>query len=136
MVENETYKNLLQQAKEVSFKAYAPYSKFSVGAAVLFENGEIVTGCNVENVSYGLSLCAERNAISTAISKGINSKIKAIAVFSPNQEMCLPCGACRQWLNEFCINEEETKIILEENKEPRVLMLKEIFPFGFKINEK
>ena len=132
----ETYKKLLEEAKEISKKSYSPYSNFPVGACVLYENGEIYKGCNVENVSYGLSLCAERNAISSAIANGVNSKIKAIAVYSPAQIMCLPCGACRQWIDEFCIDENQTKIVLEgENETVLVLSLAEIFPHGFKFNK-
>jgi len=134
MNENE---NLLQLAKEASKNSYSPYSNFPVGAAVLYENGKIYTGCNVENASYGLSLCAERNAMSSAIANKEGSKIKAIAVFSPCQTLCMPCGACRQWISEFCINEEDTKIILEDKDHSTlVLTLGDIFPCGFKFNDK
>jgi len=134
MNENE---NLLQLAKEASKNSYSPYSNFPVGAAVLYENGKIYTGCNVENASYGLSLCAERNAMSSAIANKEGSKIKAIAVFSPCQTLCMPCGACRQWISEFCINEEDTKIILEnKDHSTLVLTLGDIFPCGFKFNDK
>ena len=81
MVTNE---ELLNIAKEASQRAYCPYSKFSVGACALYESGEIYAGCNVENSSYGLSLCAERNAMSNAIIAGEKSKIVKIAIFSPN----------------------------------------------------
>ena len=134
MNENE---NLLQLAKEASKNSYSPYSNFPVGAAVLYDNGKIYTGCNVENASYGLSLCAERNAMSSAIANKEGSKIKAIAVFSPCQTLCMPCGACRQWISEFCINEEDTKIILEnKDHSTLVLTLGDIFPCGFKFNDK
>lgn len=131
------YENLLQLAKEASKSSYSPYSNFPVGASILYESGKIYSGCNVENASYGLSLCAERNAMSTAISQNEGSKIKAIAVFSPCQTLCMPCGACRQWISEFCIDEENTKIILEDkDKSALVLNLADIFPFGFKLNNK
>ncbi len=130
------YQNLMSEAKEVSKNAYCPYSNFPVGACVLYESNKTYRGCNVENVSFGLTLCAERNAISTAISLGEKTKIKAIAIYSPKQSYCLPCGACRQWISEFCSNEEETKIILEDkNKKLVVLSQKEVFPFGFKFND-
>ena len=131
------FENLLEQAREASKHSYSPYSNFPVGAAVLYENGKVFTGCNVENASYGLSLCAERNAMSTAIANNEGSKIKAIAIYSPCQTLCMPCGACRQWISEFCISEEETKIILED-KDKTVLILKlgEIFPCGFKFDDK
>ena len=79
----EMYENLLSQAIQASENSYSPYSEFSVGASVLYESGNVYTGCNVENASYGLSLCAERCAISSAISSGEKSKIKAIAIYSP-----------------------------------------------------
>lgn len=127
------YQNLLKKAKEASKKAYCPYSNFSVGACILYDSGNEYEGCNVENASYGLSLCAERNAMSNAIAKGEKGKIKAIAIYSPNQKRCLPCGACRQWLVEFALGEKETKIILEDdNQNILVLELGEIFPYGFK----
>lgn len=128
----EIYQNLLSNAKQASENSYSPYSKFSVGASVLYESDKIYNGCNVENTSYGLTLCAERCAISSAISLGEKTKIKAIAIYSPNQKKCVPCGACRQWLLEFGSN--DTKIILEdENSKVLVLTLEEIFPCGFKI---
>ena len=131
------YENLLQLAKEASKSSYSPYSNFPVGASILYESGKIYSGCNVENASYGLSLCAERNAMSSAIAQNEGSKIKAIAVFSPCQPLCMPCGACRQWISEFCISEEETKIILEDkDKSVLVLKLSDIFPFGFKFDNK
>lgn len=130
------YNELLEYAKEASKKSYSPYSKFPVGACVLYESGNIYQGCNVENASYGLTLCAERNAMSSAIVKGETSKITAIAIYSPKQKRCLPCGACRQWLSEFAKNEKETKIILEDiNDKILVLSLEEIFPYGFKFDE-
>ena len=132
----ETFKNLLKEAKIMAERAYAPYSFFPVGACVLYENGKIYKGCNVENASYGLSLCAERNAISSAIAEGETSKIKAIAIYSPAQVRCMPCGACRQWISEFCISEDDTKIILEDKDDTiLVLRLKDIFPYSFKMDE-
>ena len=131
------YENLLKMAKDASKSSYSPYSNFPVGAAVLYENGKTYLGCNVENASYGLSLCAERNAISSAIAQNEGSKIKAIAIYSPCQTLCMPCGACRQWISEFCISEEETKIVLEDkDKSTLVLKLVDIFPCGFKLESK
>ena len=130
------YTELLNNAKEASEKSYSPYSKFPVGACILYESGNKYQGCNVENASYGLTLCAERNAMSSAIANGETSKIKAIAIYSPKQKRCLPCGACRQWLSEFAKNEKETKIILEDNNgKTLILTLEEIFPYGFKFDE-
>lgn len=130
------YQNLLQEAKNASLNTYSPYSNFPVGACVLYESGKTYSGCNIENASYGLSLCAERNAISTALAQGEKTKIKAIAIYSPKQKRCMPCGACRQWLAEFALDGEETKIILEDdNDKISVLNMDEIFPFGFKFEK-
>ncbi len=122
---------LFKKAKDASNNAYCPYSKFPVGACILYESEKTYTGCNVENASYGLSLCAERNAMSSAISMGEKTKIKAIAIYSPKQKRCMPCGACRQWLSEFAVD-ENIKVILEDENGLLVLTLKDIFPFGFK----
>ena len=133
---NELYLSLLNDAKKACENTYSPYSNFPVGACVLYESGKRYLGCNVENASYGLALCAERNAISSAIADGEKSKIQAIAIYSPKQKKCMPCGACRQWLCEFAFNSHETKIILEDdNLEPFILTLEEIFPFGFKFEQ-
>lgn len=95
--------HLLKLAQEAQQNAYAPYSKFRVGAAVLLESGDIFTGCNVENASYGLTNCAERSAIFAAVSKlgGNNVKIRAVAVVNDHGVPCSPCGACRQVIAEF-----------------------------------
>ena len=92
---------LMTKAKEAALKAYAPYSNFHVGAAVLADDGAVYTGVNVENRSYGLTICAERNAIAHAVSRGMKA-IKAVAIYSPDSEDPLPpCGACRQVITEF-----------------------------------
>ena len=125
------YNLLLEKAKEVSQNAYAPYSKFLVGACALYESGNTYTGCNVENASYGLSLCAERNAMSNAIAAGEKSELKAIAIYSPNKKMCTPCGACRQWMFEFS---EKVDVILEdENNEIKIINISELLPYVFKL---
>ncbi len=125
------YKLLLEKAKEASKNSYSPYSKFAVGACVMFESGKLYTGCNVENASYGLSLCAERNAISTAIASGETTGITAIAIYSPNTEICSPCGACRQWIYELK-SEQGAKIILaDKDFQPVVYTIDELLPLGF-----
>jgi cytidine deaminase len=92
---------LLKEAEKICSQAYAPYSHFRVGAALLTESQDVITGVNVENRSFGLTNCAERTAIYTALSKGIN-KFEAIAIFAPDgEEPTSPCGACRQVLAEF-----------------------------------
>ena len=130
----DKYKELLEKAKQASQRAYAPYSKFPVGACILYNDVREFLGCNVENASYGLSLCAERNAMSSAIVEGETSQIEAIAIYSPVQKKCLPCGACRQWICEFAT--KNSKIILEDDNETLlILTLEEIFPYSFKFDE-
>lgn len=103
MIINEEIKSLLvASAIEASKQAYAPYSNYPVGAALLTLSGSIVTGCNVENASYGLCICAERTAIVKAVSQGERDAFPAIAVYAPaGTGDALPCGACRQFLVEF-----------------------------------
>src|ERR1700722_11230859 len=95
-------KRLIEAAREAAHKAYALYSKFKVGAALLTTRGEIVAGCNVENASYGMTNCAERTAIFSAVAElGPKFEIRAIAVMNGRNEPCAPCGACRQVIYEF-----------------------------------
>ena len=101
--QNSSKEQLLNLARAAQHNAYARYSNFKVGAAILLENDEIFTGCNVENASYGLTNCAERSAIFTAVSKlgGEHVKIRAVAVVNDHDAACSPCGACRQVIAEF-----------------------------------
>nr|CAH0103574.1 unnamed protein product [Daphnia galeata] len=95
---------IINKAKAVREKAYCPYSKFSVGAALLCDDGTIIDGCNVENVSYGLTICAERTAICKAVSQG-QKVFKCIAICAEMKDKFVgPCGACRQVLAEFNLN--------------------------------
>lgn len=126
---------LLNIAKEASEINYAPYSKFNVGACALFSSGKIYNGSNIENASYGLSLCAERNAISNGISSG-ETFLRKIAIYSPNTTLCYPCGACRQWIMEFSSknNNDSVKVILEdENNTIKVLSIDELLPYSFQL---
>lgn len=91
---------LVAEARAASGRAYCPYSRFRVGAAVLTDSGAVVAGCNVENASYGLTICAERAAVFQAIARGA-SAIRAVVVYTPTEIPTAPCGACRQVLNEF-----------------------------------
>ena len=93
-------RRLEKAARIAASRAYAPYSKFPVGAAVLAGSGKVYSGCNVENASFGLCNCAERTAIFTAVTAG-ESEVKAVAVFTPTPLPTAPCGACRQVINEF-----------------------------------
>lgn len=103
---------LMKAAREAREKAYVPYSRFKVGAALLTEDGQIYTGCNVENASYGLANCAERTAIFKAVSEG-HRRFTAIAVIADTEGPCSPCGACRQVMSEFG---GETKVFLTNLK--------------------
>jgi cytidine deaminase len=94
------WKRLQAEAVRARNNAYAPYSRFSVGAALLGDDGRVFTGCNVENASYGLCICAERNAVFSAVAAGVQ-KFRAIAVVSSAAQLVTPCGACRQVLAEF-----------------------------------
>jgi homotetrameric cytidine deaminase len=101
-----SHDHLLEQARKAALNSYSPYSNFRVGAALLLTSGEIVTGTNVENISYGLTICAERAAVATAISQfGPKIRIKAVAVTNLNEAASPPCGACRQVLAEFILPE-------------------------------
>ena len=125
------YEKIMNLAKEVAQKAYAPYSNFKVGACVLSQSGKTYTGCNFENSSYGLSICAERNAIGSMIADG-ESKIKAIAIYSPNMENCTPCGACRQVIYEFR-SQDGTSILTELNGEIISQDITDLLPGGFSL---
>ncbi len=117
-------------AMEVAARAYAPYSKFYVGAALLFDDGSVFTGCNVENVSYGLTSCAERNALFRAISeRGASPRIIAVAVANRNGAPCPPCGACRQVMSEFAAPGAVVTFPGEGAWETR--RFAEIFPLSF-----
>ncbi len=126
--EEET--KLLEIAESMLPKAYAPYSQFRVGAAILTEQGNIFSGCNVENASYGLTICAERNAIAAAVAAegGDTMKIKAIAVVNAQNVSCSPCGACRQVIWEFGRN---AIVIFQGDRDKQTLSIKQLLPSGF-----
>lgn len=117
-------KELIERAMEMARKAYAPYSRFRVGAAVLAESGEIYGGANVENASYGATVCAERSAIFAAVNAG-ERKLKAIAVTAT------PCGMCRQVMREFCDPESFRVIVAKTADDYRVFTLEELLPESF-----
>jgi cytidine deaminase len=99
-VSAEKIASLNDAARAANARAYAPYSRFPVGAAVLTASGEIFSGCNVENASYGLGICAERNAVFAAVAAG-HRRLLACALYVPGEKTITPCGACRQVLREF-----------------------------------
>lgn len=125
------YEEMIKLAEEASKNAYAPYSKFAVGACILTENDKVFTGCNFENSSYGLAICAERNAVGTAITSG-EKKIKAVAIYSPNMDNCTPCGACRQVLNEFK-SDKGIDIIVKIGSNIKVYTIDELLPESFNL---
>ena len=96
----ETIQGLIEGAKKASKASYSPYSKFKVGAAVLAEDGRVFTGCNIENASFGLTICAERNAVFQMVANA-KREIRALVVYTPTERPTAPCGACRQVINEF-----------------------------------
>ena len=104
----ETGVLLRTHAQKAASHSYSPYSKFKVGAAVIGEKGEIFAGCNVENASYGLTQCAERNAISAAIAGGLRKgTLVSMVIYTPGEQVCPPCGACRQVMHEMMAEESQ-----------------------------
>ena len=95
-----TDRELINLAMEASKNAYAPYSRFAVGAALECGDGPVITGCNVECAALGATICAERNALTTAIARGYRG-FRRIAIYADSQDYCVPCGTCRQLLSEF-----------------------------------
>ena len=126
------YKYLMDKAKDASKNSYSPFSRFAVGAAALASSGKIYQGCNVENSSFGLTICAERCAIFKAISEG-EREILAVAIYSPNSDSCYPCGACRQVMYEFQGDDEEIVVITENLGALEINKLSFFLPCGFRI---
>lgn len=126
---------LIEEAKKARKMAYAPYSKFKVGAALLTKKGKIIHGCNIENAAYTPCSCAERTAFFKAISEGIYDfeKIAVAGGFKDEDtdKMCTPCGVCRQVMQEFC-NPKKFEIITADDKGgTRTMKLEELLPLGF-----
>jgi cytidine deaminase len=120
--------DLISAARESRGRAHAPFSKFKVGAAIEDEQGRVFTGCNIENATYGLTICAERVAVFKAISEGA-AKLKRIAVVADTDVLTPPCGACRQILWEFCGDAELLLANLSGKQES--MLLGDIFPRAF-----
>jgi cytidine deaminase len=123
------YSDLLQIANKVKSNSYSPYSKFRVGAVLVTEKGEMYTGVNVENSSYGLTNCAERTAVFKAVTEG-EKEFKSIVLVSDAEDFITPCGACRQVLMEICGNDLEV-VMSNINHEIRILKLEELLPLSF-----
>lgn len=124
-------KKLEQAAAKAMKNAHAPYSSFHVGAAILLTNGRIIAGCNVENASYGMTNCAERTAIFSAVAElGPKIQIRAVAVTNDHGVACAPCGACRQVIYEFG---PDATIFFQGSSGPKQAHITELLPEGFRL---
>lgn len=122
---------LMRSAKSVIQNAHAPYSNFRVGAAILLANGKVFSGCNVENASYGMTNCAERTAIFSAVAQmGPKIEIRAVAVANAQGVPCAPCGACRQVIYEFG---PDATIYFQSATGPKQAHITELLPEGFRL---
>jgi len=127
---NVMRERLLRAARKVMKNAYAPFSNFKVGAAILTSKGQVFVGCNVENASYGMTNCAERTAIFSAIAKdGPKLEIEAVAVTNDHGTPCSPCGACRQVIYEFG---PRAIVFYQGKKGPKQSLITDLFPEGFR----
>lgn len=127
-LEPELMLELINQAQSAFRQAYVPYSHYPVGSAVLFSSGKIYSGCNVENASYGLTVCAERNAIFQAVAQG-ERELKGIAIAVPTDAFPSPCGACRQVIREFAV--DCPVILINGTGQTRLTRLKTLLPESF-----
>lgn len=123
------YDKILESAEESKNMSYSPYSKFRVGASLLTKDGKIYNGANIENASYGLTICAERAAIFKAVLEG-EKNFKAIAISSDSDDYISPCGACRQVLAEFCSPELDV-IMMKDLSDYKIVKLKDLLPYSF-----
>jgi homotetrameric cytidine deaminase len=127
--------DLLEQARQAALHSYSPYSGFRVGAALRLTNGAVVTGTNVENVSYGLTICAERSALVRAVSQfGPEIRVEAVAVANLNQAPSPPCGACRQVLAEFIL--PDAQVLFPSEDGMRAMPFSELLPLAFEMKLK
>jgi cytidine deaminase len=125
----ERFDELVVAAKEAYQRAYAPYSKFHVGASALTTDGNIVNGCNVENASYGLTICAERNCISHAVVNG-EQQFQVIVIYTEQEKLTPPCGACRQVIAEF-FEQSAPVIAVNHKNEQQVWTVQQLLPDAF-----
>nr|WP_291349734.1 cytidine deaminase [Desulfosporosinus sp.] len=128
MISQEVLDELILHAKAAYEQAYVPYSHYPVGSAALFSSGKIYSGCNVENASYGLTICAERNAIFQAIARG-ERVLKGIAIAVPSDVFPSPCGACRQVIREFAL--DCPVVLINGQGQMRWTSLKSLLPEAF-----
>ena len=124
--------DLLQQAKEATKYCYIPYSKFHVGCALLFQDGSVVTGVNIENAAYTVTNCAERSALFSAISQGKNTKeIVAVAVVTDGKKLGSPCGVCRQAMSELLLPNTPVYLGLIDHPTTQTTSVAELLPYAF-----
>ena len=127
-----TNDDLIAAAREAALISYSPYSNFAVGAALLFADGSVVTGANVENASYGLALCAETVAVGKAMADGARGGLLKVAVTGPGVEPITPCGRCRQILNELAqLGRTDPEVLCVGPSEVRTVRLSELLPHAF-----
>ncbi|KAF2956173.1 cytidine deaminase [Marinitoga sp. 38H-ov] len=126
-INDEKFELLYKKAKDAMNKSYSPYSKFKVGAALLTKSGKIYTGTNIENASYGLSMCAERTAIFKAVSDG-EKDFETLVVIGDTDKPISPCGACRQVIAEFGVDEV---ILTNLKKDFKEMSVEDLLPYGF-----
>lgn len=126
---------LLKAARIVMNNAHAPYSNFKVGAALLTKSGEIFTGCNVENASYGLTICAERNAIFSAVANGVIDFTEML-IIADSTTLPYPCGACRQVLSEFCKPDFKIHVVANKKQElSEIMTIGDLLPKSFALTK-
>lgn len=133
-LDESTIQTLIEKAFDMLDFAYVPYSRYTVGAALLAKNGKIYTGCNIENVSFGPTNCAERTALFKAVSEGVKDFTAIAVVGGPQKKVndyCSPCGVCRQALREFC-GGDFIFILAKSKTEYRLMTMDQILPESFK----
>ena len=124
---------LLKKARSAAARAYAPYSKFQVGSALLTSDGSVILGCNVENASYGMSICAERSAVAGMVTIGRLDPVAIAVAGGKSGAPCPPCGACRQVLAEF---NPDMLVVLESPNKVIVMSVNELLPLSFSLTER
>ena len=133
-----TNEALIQEAKKAREKSYSPYSHFQVGAALVGRSCKVYHGCNIENVSYSPTNCAERTAFFKAISEGEKEFVKIAIVGGVEgmepEELCAPCGVCRQVMNEFCDRNSFEIVLMDGPNKIKTLRLAELLPYGFSLD--
>ena len=136
MISKEYINQLIERAKEARLNAYAPYSNFKVGAVAIGDTGNIYLGCNVENASYGLAICAERSAIANAVASG-EKHISLVLVLTEGTDIARPCGACLQVISEFSLKENPTTIIVANTAcEYEIFTISDYLPMAFELENK